>query len=89
MKNTLKKLWNDYLLDGCAAFSCEEERELSKIAAEKHEIVNQLLSVEQRLSVEAYIDALCDIHSCFAEKAFSKGCEFAMSFFAEIFFKKK
>ena len=43
MKQTLEKLWNDYLLDECALIDTDEERMLTKKAAELHESANAFL----------------------------------------------
>ena len=83
MKITLEKLWNEYLLEQCSAMDTDEERELTKKAVELHEQVTDLLTAEQEHAVEAYVDALCEINSLFAKKAFLKGCEFAVSFLLE------
>ena len=83
MKITLEKLWNEYLLEQCSAMDTDEERELTKKAVELHEQVTDFLTAEQEHAVEAYVDALCEINSLFAKKAFLKGCEFAVSFLLE------
>ena len=41
---------------------------------------NALLNKDQQAAIETYIDALYDLESLFAKKAFFKGCEFAVSF---------
>ena len=89
MKETLEKLWSEYFLDGCGAIDTDEERELTKKAVELHEKVNTLLNKEQNDTVEKYADALCDLESHFAKKAFLKGCEFAASFFIEAVILRK
>ena len=83
MKNTLEKLWNEYLLDECSAIDTEEERYLTKKTGELHEKTNILLNEDQKEAVQKYVDALCDIEALFAKKAFLKGCEFAVSFLLE------
>lgn len=83
MKETIGKLWDDYLLDECAAINTDEERELTKNALALHEKADLLLNQEQRDSVEKYVDALRDIEAQFVKKAFLKGCEFAVSFLLE------
>jgi len=83
MKQTLEKLWNDYLLDECAMIDTDEERGLTKKAAELHENVNAFLNKEQQDTVEKYVDVLCDLEALFVKKAFCKGCEFAVSFLLE------
>ena len=80
MKETLEKLWNEYLMDECAAIDTDEERLLTKKTVDLHEKANTLLNKEQADAVEQYVDALCDIEALFVKKAFCKGCEFAVSF---------
>lgn len=83
MKETLEKLWNEYLWDECAAIDTDEERNLTKKTIELHEKANALLNDKQKDAVEKYVDALCEIDSFFLKKAFLKGCEFAVSFLLE------
>ena len=83
MKKTLEKLWNEYLAGECAAIGTEEERELLKKAVEKYEMANEMLTKEQRETVEKYVDTLYEIQGAFVKKAFFKGCEFTTSFFFE------
>ena len=90
MKETLEKLWNEYLMDECAAIDTDEERALTKQTIALHEKASALLDKEQTDAVEKYVDALCEIEAVFVKKAFCKGCEFAVSFLLEtgIFSKK-
>ena len=44
MKETLDKLWNDYLLEECAVMNTDEERALTKKTAELHEKANARLN---------------------------------------------
>ena len=83
MKETLERLWNEYLLDECAEIDTDEERMLTKKTVELHEKANVLLNREQQAAVEKYVDALCDINALFVKKAFLKGCEFSVSFLLE------
>ena len=83
MKETLEKLWNEYLSDECAVIDTEEEKELTKRTIELHEKVSALLTKEQEGAVEKYVDALCDLEALFVKKAFYKGCEFSLSFLLE------
>lgn len=83
MKETLERLWSEYLEEECAALDTERERELSRKAVQIHEEANALLDEEQKDAVEKYVDALCEIQSCFVKKAFFKGCEFSISFLLE------
>ena len=69
-------------MDKCAVMDAEEKA-LLKQAIELQKIANVLLTKEQSEAVERYIDALYEIQSVFAKKAFFKGCEFATSFFLE------
>ncbi len=80
MKETLEKLWNEYLWEKCSEIDTDEERRLTKYAAELHEKASASLSKDQEAAVEKYVDALCDIQELFVKKAFFKGCEFAVSF---------
>lgn len=83
MKQTLEKLWNDYLSDECAAIDTEEERRLSQRVVELHEAANALLNKEQQEAIEKHVDALCDLEAIYVKKAFCKGCAFAVSFLLE------
>lgn len=83
MKETLERLWNDYLLEECAAIHTDEERKLIKKAAELHEKANTVLNNDQQDALEKYVDALYDIEIFSEKKAFFKGCEFAVSFLLE------
>ena len=83
MKETLEKLWNEYLFDECAAIDTDEERELTKKAVELQEKANALLNKEQKEAVEKYVDILCNVDALFVKKAFFRGCEFAVSFLLE------
>ena len=83
MKETLEKLWNEYLLDECAVIDTTKEQRLTKKAAELHENANVLLDKAQQEAVEKFVDAVYDIEALYAKKAFFKGCEFTASFFLE------
>lgn len=83
MKNTLEKLWNEYLSSECAMIETDDERMLTRSAAELHERANALLDKEQMDAVEKLIDALGDTNAFFTKKAFFKGCEFAVGFLFE------
>ena len=83
MKETLEKLWNEYLLDECAPIDTDEERNLTQKTAELYEKASTLLNKEQKTAVQKYVDSLCDIDALFVRKAFLKGCEFAVSFLLE------
>ena len=83
MKETLEKLWSEYLLDECSVMDTDEERELTKKIVGLHEQATALLHKEQQVAVEKYVDALCELESLFVKKAFLRGCEFAVSFLLE------
>ena len=83
MKQTLEKLWYEYLSHECAEMDTEEERELTRKTGELHEQLNVLLNKEQQEALEKYIDAIYDMEALFIKKAFFRGCEFALSFLLE------
>ena len=83
MKETLKRLWHEYLLEECSTINTDEERRLTKKALELHDKANALLDKDQQKAVEDYFDALCDVDAVFARKAFICGCSFAVSFLLE------
>ena len=58
MKETLKKLWNEYFIDECAAIDNEEERVLIRRAGELHDGVNELLTEEQVEIFEKYVEEI-------------------------------
>ena len=89
MRETLEKLWNEYLLDRCSVIDTDEERKLTNKALELHEKANVLLNKDQQDAVEQYVDAVYDTEALFAKKAFFKGCEFAVSFLLETMNSKK
>ena len=41
MKTTLEKLWNEYISSECAMLDTDEERDLSKNIAAKHELLTK------------------------------------------------
>ena len=83
MRETLEKLWNEYLLDECAESDTDKERKLARKVAELHEEASALLTKEQEEAVEKYVSSLYESESLFTKKAFFKGCEFAVSFLLE------
>ena len=83
MKETLEKLWEEYFSEKCAVIDTDEERCLTTKAVEQHKRANLLLDEQQKDAVEQYVDTLCDIQAHFVQKAFLKGCEFALSFLLE------
>ena len=58
MNEILKKLWDEYFYEECSRVNTEEERALIRIAAEMHEVANKVVTKEQSVAVENYIDAL-------------------------------
>ena len=83
MKETLEKLWNDYLLNECAAMNTEEERALTRKAVTLRKKATASLSAEQKEAVDAYVNVLYCMESLFVKKAFFAGCEFSVSFLLE------
>lgn len=83
MKETLEKLWTEYLLDECAAIDTDEERILAKKSLELHEKANAMLDKNQQSAVEEYLDTLYEMEALFVKKAFCRGCEFTASFLFE------
>ena len=83
MKETLERLWKEYLSDQCAVVDTEEEQILAKKAAQLHEKATAFLKEEQKEAVEQYVDALYDMEAVLVKKAFFAGCEFGVSFLLE------
>ncbi len=83
MKNQLRKLWNDYFAEECATIDTDEERELIRKTAEMNKRINELLPKEQNDAMQKYIEAIYEMQSIYAEKAFLKGCKLAVSFILE------
>lgn len=83
MKETLEKLWYEYLSDKCSSQDTDEERELAQKVISLHKDIKAMLPEEQKEAVERYADAICHMESAFTKKAFFKGCEFAVSFLWE------
>ena len=83
MEKTFEKLWNEYFWDECSVIDTDEERQLTKKAAELQEKANALLNKEQQEAVEKYVEAVYDGETLFMKKAFFKGCKFAVSFLLE------
>ena len=84
MKEIFEKLWDEYFFDKCAVMDTDEERGLTKKAAELYKKANFSLNHEQEKALEEYVDALCDADAFFVKKAFFKGCEFAVCFLLEV-----
>ncbi len=89
MKQTLERLWNDYLLEENATLGTDEERSLTKTSAALSEKARAMLNAEQTEAVQKYIDSLCTLDAMFAQRAFIAGCEFAVSFLLESMNTKK
>ncbi len=83
MKNTLEKLWNEYLFDECAEIHTDEERKRLREISELYDQANANLNKDQQIAVEKYVDAVCAMESLLTKKAFFKGCEFGVSFLLE------
>ena len=83
MKQTLEKLWNEYLSAECAEIDTDEEWERTRKTGKLHEELNALLNKEQQDTLEKYVDTIYDMEALFIKKAFFKGCEFALSFLLE------
>ena len=83
MKETLEKLWNEYLAEESSLIDTDEERDLTRNTADLHTKAVALLNKDQQDAVEKYVDALCDLEALFIKKAFFKGCEFSVSFLLE------
>ncbi len=83
MKEILENLWNEYFAEECAVIDTDEERAFLVRTGELHESVNELLTKEQRETIEKYIEALYEMQNLFVKKAFFKGCEFATTFLFE------
>ena len=84
MKETMERLWNEYLAEECAAIETQEEKALVRKALEMHKNANELLTKEQNDAIEKYIEALFEMQDSFIKKAFFKGCEFTTSFLLEV-----
>ena len=83
MKKILEGLWDNYLEEECLVIETKEEKELTKKVADKREEINKLLSAEQSMAIDSYVDNLCELYCYDIKKAFLKGCEFATSFLLE------
>ena len=83
MKETLEKLWNEYLAEESSLIDTDEERDLTRKTADLNTKAVALLNKDQQDAVEKYVDALCDLEALFIKKAFFKGCEFSVSFLLE------
>lgn len=84
MKKTLDNLWEKYFCEECAIMDTEEERKLTRKAADLHKNANALLSKDQENAMEEFICALYDLQALFVKKAFFKGCRFAVAFLSEM-----
>ncbi len=80
MKEILENLWSEYLAKKCAVIETAEERAAIKKTDELHKKAKELLTQEQNITLNKYVEALYDSQGLFVKKAFFKGCEFAVSF---------
>ena len=76
MNKILETLWKEHYAEECATLESKEERALAKKAVNMHNEFNEFWNEE---SLEKYIEALCEIHSLQAQKAFLKGCALAVA----------
>ena len=83
MKETLEKLWDEYLIDEGTKITTKEERKLTEKTEKIYEKLNALLNSEQKDTLEKYVDSLCEAEALFIKQAFLKGCEFTLSFILE------
>ena len=81
MKETLEKLWNEYLLDECAGIDTNEERELTKNTAELHEKANALLNKEQRDAVKNMLMNCAILKRYLLKRHSSKGVNLRFRFY--------
>ena len=63
MKETLEKLWSEYLLDECAVIKTNDEQNLSKKASLLYDELNASLSNAQKEACEKYIEKVSEIYS--------------------------
>ena len=87
MKKTLDNLWEKYFCEECAIMDTEEERALTKKAADLHKNANALLSKDQENAMEEFICALYDLQALFVKKAFFKKILAATSCLRQLFFE--
>ena len=83
MKETLEKLWEEYLAEECAYIDTEEERELIKNVAGMYETLKELLTKAQSDAVEEYVEAIYQMEASYVRRAFCKGCEVTASVLLE------
>lgn len=87
MNSTLEILWNEYFAEKCAELDTNEERVLIKEATETHEAINDLLTNEQSVILEKYVETLHQLHACECKKAFFKGCRISAGFLMDVISK--
>ena len=83
MKKTLENLWDGLIALDYATLDTEEEKALAEKSLQLEKLAYDGLTNEQIQAVEAFVDAVCEIESAFAKKAFAKGCAFTLSFLLE------
>jgi hypothetical protein len=80
MKDAIKRLWADWFSELCAECRDGTSRALLKKIAEKREAFSGRLSAEQLRDLEEYTDAVFELESLLAQRAFRAGCSFSVSF---------
>ena len=84
MKETIKKLWYDYLYDEDSDISTDAERKsINHAMVEGSVELQNSLTAEQKKIFEKYADALYKYVSYEQYKGFEKGAEFAVRFITE------
>ena len=80
MKQVLKDLWYQYLMDECGRISTEEEKKAVALLAEVDEQLMATMNDEQKRLFEQSQNYLNDVYAVFAEKAFEKGLVFSFEY---------
>ncbi len=84
MKETIKKLWYDYLYDEEADISNDAERKrINHAMVERSAELQNSLTQEQKKLFDKYAEALYEYVSYEQYKGFEKGSEFAVRFVTE------
>ena len=81
MKEIFEMLWDGFYAEKCSMIEDEQERTLMREADEIHKDLNELLTDEQIIAIEKYIEMLYRIQDLCVKKAFLKGCEFVLDIF--------
>ena len=84
MKEIIEKLWNEYLMEECAESISSEENELWEQNGKFRETLYTMLPDEQKVNIDNYIEAFCNIQEKCIKKAFFMGCKFTLSFVSEV-----